>query len=141
MIVTWTDARTTAAIINALRTAGMTQLFVGGSEIVTDDFPGLLVPDPGSVIALRPGGESFHLPAEDRQEFAQRYRAQYPTARKRRGPDVGAYLSFEATHHLLAAINRAGLERDAVRRTLQAMNEGCLARLEDGRWTMVEADR
>jgi len=44
------------------------------------------------------------------------------TARFKRPPGPDAFALFEATRHLLAAIEDAGLDREAVRRTLERIN-------------------
>ena len=46
--------------------------------------------------------------------------------------------SLDAAAHLAVAIELAGTEREAIRRTLDAMSRLRVARLEDGAWIVEE---
>jgi hypothetical protein len=145
VVVTGSDKETTARIVREMRTAGMSQLVVVSPECVTDDFASLVGVPPGEVIALDPaapdpvtgGGGTFSRSYADRNA-------------RGRGANDNAYRSFAATDHLLHAINVAGPNREAVRRTLEEMNRNPvgeahyqeffepvplrMARLEPGGW-------
>jgi hypothetical protein len=131
VVLTWSDARTSAVLLRRLREAGLNALFVGGDRIVNREFITLAGPDPGPVIAL--GRCPHHDSAE---EVAP---PETDDLRRRLGlsrlpPSPHATRSFEATEHLIAAIERGGPERQAIREALREMEYVTLARLEDGAW-------
>jgi branched-chain amino acid transport system substrate-binding protein len=127
VVLTWCDAETAAAILRRLRAAGMAQLFVGNERMVTDEFVRLVGGNPGPVVAL--GGCSAAEDEEEAARFAESYEARF-----KRRPRPEAFRSYDAARHLLQAINLAGLERDAIRRTLRDMSTAFMVRLDEGRW-------
>jgi hypothetical protein len=143
VVLTWCDPPTSAAIVRALRAAGMNHLFVGGAQIVGDEFTALAGPDPGPVVAPRLEA-SRDDPAAAR--FAEDYMARY-----KQPPSADAFSLFEAVNHLMEAIETAGLDREAIRHALREMahdpdgerhreewphgpDEIVLGRLEGGGW-------
>lgn len=126
-VLTWSDAELAAGILRQMCQAGMTQLFVGSEHLVTDGFVKLVGCDPGRVIALWDCSARSDETAVAR--FAESYEALF-----KRPPKPAALGSYAAAGHLLRAINIAGLEREAIRRTLADMSNAFMARLEDGRW-------
>ncbi len=143
VVLTWNDAATSAAIVNGMRKIGMTQVFVGSERIVRAEFTELIGKNPGTVLAAYPN-------RADRDRDAARFQQRF-TKRFKRPPSPDAYLSYLAGRHLLLAINIAGLDRAAVRRTLERMGrdthpehaclessvpvETMLAHLKARRWT------
>jgi ABC-type branched-subunit amino acid transport system substrate-binding protein len=111
VVLTWDDASTSAAIVRALRDAGMDQVFVGSGRIIDDAFTTSAGPDPGRVFAgdRGPSDRAF-------EQFSRDYRARFKF-----WPDRDAYELFQAVDHLLEAIGRAGPDREAVRRELTSM--------------------
>ena len=132
VVFTWCDAEVAAAILRAMRQAGMSALFVGGEQVMTDTFVKLVGCDPGRVIAL------WGCPAEGQGNAAARFAESYEALFKQR-PKPEAVHSYDAARHLLRAINIAGLEREALRRTLQDLSTALVARLEDGCWRFYGA--
>ncbi len=132
VVLTWCDADLSAVILRQMRQAGMTPLFVGSEHIVTDEFVRLVGADPGPIIAL--WDCSAGDDESERARFAEGYEARF-----KRSPKPEAFRSYDAARHLLRAIDLAGLDREAIRRTLQGMSTACVARLEDGRWTFRDS--
>lgn len=124
----------------------MSQPVVVSSECVADDFVALVGVDAGEVIALDP--TASEPVARGSESFAEKYVARDP--RRRGRPSAQARRSFAATDHLLHAVNTAGPDRPAVRRTLEVMSRSStgeahyeqlfealptrLARLREGKW-------
>ncbi len=148
-VLTWCDAALSAMLVRRMREAGLTQLFVGSDEIVDERFTELVGPDPGEVIAAYPiTNRARRAPLSD---FAGKYAEQNVAGGVERPPGLDAYAAYDATLHLLDAINRAGLDREAIRQTLTAMSHSAdgekhfteshrpggsmFARLQGGRWT------
>lgn len=148
VVLTWYDEVTSAEILRRMREMGMSQLFVGSDRIVGDGFLKHAGPDPGAVIApvKRPTTWSH----EGLAEFTRKYAERNLAGSGPRGPNENAYRSYHAAHHLMAAINVAGLDRAAIRRTLEQLRrypkgehhyeracppaELTFARIEDGAW-------
>lgn len=131
VVLTWSGAQLSAEILRLLRDEGLSSLFVGCGEIVCDSFTDAAGEEPGRVIAAYPcNHDSAEAVAE---EFAKQP-AKRPSAMRKPRLPVEAHSSFDAASHLLEAINIAGLDRRAIRRTLRDMDEAALARLVDGRW-------
>ena len=126
-VLTWCEPEVAAGILRQMRQAGMTQLFVGSEHLVTGRFAELVGCDPGRVIAL------WNCSARSDEAAAARFARSYE-ARFKRPPKSEAILSYDAARHLLRAIDVAGLDREAIRRTLTDMGDAFMARLEDGRW-------
>ncbi len=149
VVLTWCDMRTSANILRQMREAGMDQLFVGGKEIVDDEFASLVGVDPGAVIAAYPIRRLGASPALS--AFAKQYAEQNVRGRVATGPGINAYASFDAADHLIEAIKTAGPNREAVQRVLERMSRSAtgelhherlrepgkttLAHLEAGHWT------
>jgi len=137
VLLTWADAPTTATLLRKLRAEGLDQLVVGSPRIVNPEFVTLAGPDAGAVIALARCSHfdvAGDLPRLDEETLRRRP----PTARERAAPRADR--SFEAATHLLVAIELAGPDREAVRRTLRAMGEPMLANLEDGVWSLSDLE-
>ncbi|MHC4107068.1 MAG: ABC transporter substrate-binding protein [Planctomycetota bacterium] len=115
VVLTWCDRPLSAAILRAMREAGMSQLFVGSAQILSDEFIALAAPEPGPVIAVHPGANRADQAAAAR--FAERY-----TARFKHPPPADAYPLFDAVNHLLEAIDIAGFDREAIREALRTMS-------------------
>jgi branched-chain amino acid transport system substrate-binding protein len=115
VVLTWSDAPRSAAMLRAMRQAGMDQLFVGSDMIVSDEFVALAGAEPGAVIAAIP--PSDHAGHRTEARFADDHLQRF-----RRTPTPGAFRVFEAVNHLVEAINIAGPDREAVRRALDAMS-------------------
>jgi ABC-type branched-subunit amino acid transport system substrate-binding protein len=115
VVLTWCDASRSAAILRAMRQAGMTQLLVGSEAMMTDEFVALAGPGVGSVIAVCPPDDRAEPPAAVR--FVDDYRQRF-----KRLPTPGAFRTYEAVNHLLEAINIGGPDRDAVRHALGTMS-------------------
>jgi ABC-type branched-subunit amino acid transport system substrate-binding protein len=115
VVLTWSDAPRSAAMLRAMRRAGMDQLFVGSPDIVSDEFVALAGAEPGVVFAAIPPSDHADHPTEARftDDYLQRFR---------RPPTPGAFRVFEAVNHLVEAINIAGPDREAVRRALADMS-------------------
>ena len=88
-----------ATILRRIRAAGLTSVFVVGSEIAIDGWSESAGLPPGRVLAWLPPGDS-----EARAASA-------------------AVRSFDATDHLLQAVVEAGDDREQVRRTLERMRD------------------
>jgi ABC-type branched-subunit amino acid transport system substrate-binding protein len=130
VVLTWTDARTSAELLRGLRSAGLDQLFVGSDLILNRDFVGSAGPDPGQVIAF---ARCPHLDvADDVASTNQRDSRSLPGLQA--GSSRHAERSLRAAAHLLAAIELAGPKPEAVRGALCEMSEVELAILEDGVW-------
>ncbi|MCP4248714.1 MAG: amino acid ABC transporter substrate-binding protein [bacterium] len=130
VLLTRYDAETSAAIVKAMRRAGMDQLVMGSEHLVTADFANRTDGNPGPVLALwacRYCGD-----ADARTRFVEAYRA-----RMKRSPSPQAYRSYDAARYLLSAIDLAGPDREAIRRTLQVMQTAAVARLERGGWRFI----
>jgi hypothetical protein len=139
-VLTWTDADRSAAILRAMRDAGMAQVFVGSDQITGDRFITLAGPRPGAVVAPGPAADGTDGTAEAR--FIEDY-----TRRFRRPPTPGAFYTYEAARLLLEAIEAGGPDREAVRRALGDLgrdsgavgrpdraDQAVFGRLRGGRW-------
>ncbi|MGB2984346.1 MAG: ABC transporter substrate-binding protein [Phycisphaerae bacterium] len=135
VVLTWCDVSLSARVLRRMREVGMSQLFVGGEQLVSDEFVKLAGRDPGSVIAPYPCPHRKNHQALAR--FAERYTAQSSSARMQRPPTVDAYLTYHAAKHLLLAINMAGLDREAIRQVLTKMGDITVAKLKKGVWEQV----
>ncbi len=148
VILAWPDAAAAAAIVTALRDAGMDQVFVGGKPIVDTAFVQAAGDQPGEVLALYAAPRRADTPSLER--FTERYGERNVIGGVRRKPDSRAYASRAATEHLLTAIDEAGADLDAVAKRLRTMSRSATgeahfeklhepttviqAVLEDGRW-------
>jgi hypothetical protein len=108
----------------------MRQPIVVSSECVADDFAELSGADVGEVIALDP--TTPEPVARDGSSFAKRYVDR--DVRGRAHPSADAYRSFAATDHLLHAVDTAGPDREAVRRTLEAGSRDPTGEAHYERW-------
>ena len=111
-MLTWCDAVTAARILRGLRGAGCDAAFVGGPQLVVADLADRAGGNPGEVLAL-------YATTQSRREI-ERFTRDYESRFKRPCTDT-AYLSYRAMRHLLAALEGAAPERDAVRRELGRM--------------------
>lgn len=149
-LLTWSDATMSASILNRLRDAGMGLLFVGGRDIVCDEFISLVGNNPGPVLAVRPSARR----TDGESRFAKEYADRIVRKRGDGSPGDHAYRTLDSTDHLLYAINASGPDRWAVRRQLEVMESNVtgekhyershqgtkpiLTRLQDGRWRFEE---
>ncbi len=113
-VLTWSDARTSAALLGGMRKAGLRSALLGGPSVVNEEFAGSAPPDAGMVLAVAPcpHAEAGGGPA--------------PTSLHDR--------SLEAAAHLIAAVEIAGRDRQAVRDALQRMRSQAVARFKNGVW-------
>ena len=148
-VFTWCDIQTSALILKRMREAGMTQLFVGSDGIVENELVELVGTNPGPVIAAYPITDRARRKLLG--DFAKEYAERNYVGTTKRPPGPDAYFAYDATRHLLEAINVAGPNREAIRRTLTAMSHDAngerhfeeshspgpsmFARLQGGRWT------
>ncbi len=168
VVMTWCDAAAAGRLVKTIRAMGMDQLVIGGDPMVCERFVELAGTSPGAVIAVQlckhppalGGGaatiEDRQSPGQGRQSplerFIKSYRAQRLSTRSPSGPDLGAFLSFEGTSHLLQAISSSQAaewgdkrrsiiyqQREAVRAALCDLSTSCVLQLIDGRWRRVQA--
>jgi len=113
-VLTWSDARTSAVLLGGMRKAGLDAALVGGPRIVNEEFARLAPPDAGTVLAVAP----------------------CPHAEQGGGPAPESLhdRSSEAAAHLLAAVEIAGRDREAVRGILERLRSQAVARLKNGAW-------
>jgi branched-chain amino acid transport system substrate-binding protein len=132
IVLTWCDAAPAAAILRAMRDAGMDQVLVGSDALLDPAFTGLAGPEPGAVVAAADG--ETDRPRADR--FAADYRARF-----RRPPAPGAIAVFDAVSRLIETIETAGTDRAAVRDAMRASEDAAggpvLAQLVDGAWQLL----
>jgi len=137
VLLTWSDSATSAAVLRGLRAAGWGGLFVGGDRIVTGEFVDLAGANPGRVLA--PGRcRHYEFYGDDAPDAHDELRTRLRASPAPVSPH--ARRSFDATMHLLAAIEIAGPERVAIRAALSDMRTVTLARLEDGAWVVSALD-
>ncbi|MCB9853088.1 MAG: ABC transporter substrate-binding protein [Phycisphaerales bacterium] len=130
VILTWTDAQTSASLLRRLRASAMHQIFVGCDRMVGDASIAMAAGDSGIVLAPEP---CSHRSLYDLSEIP----ADPDPRRSHRGkslPSMEDELSFDATQHLLEAINFAGADRKAVRDRLTEMRSPALGVLDHARW-------
>lgn len=147
-VLTWCDVDTSAVILQRMREVGMEQLLVCSDQIVNDRFVRLVGTDPGPIIAAYPITERARLAVLG--DFAKKYAEQTCVGLVRHPPGPEACFAYDATRHLLRAINIAGPDHSAIRRTLAAMSFSAsgerhfeethspgtpmFARLREGKW-------
>jgi ABC-type branched-subunit amino acid transport system substrate-binding protein len=136
-VLTWADARTSAGLLRNLRSAGLTQLFVGSDLIVNREFIDLAGPDPGEVIAF---SRCPHFEVADDTVPSEREAVRRVPRSSRSWVSPHAGRSLEAAAHLLAAIELAGSEPEAIRARLREMRAVRLATLEHGSWRFSPLD-
>ncbi len=114
-LMTWCDPQLSAVILRRMRAIGMSQMFVGSHQTVSNEFLKLTGGDSGAVLAAWPLASRWNRRAAGRfsEDYANRFH---------RRPALHAYPLYEAAKHLLEAINIAGLNREAVRETLREMS-------------------
>jgi len=150
-VLTWADAPTSAAFLRSLRAAGSDATFVGGPALTDSAFVEAVGTDAGSVIALLGTDETDK--GAHYAPFAERYSERALARRRGATPPQDALRSYEATDHILAAMDGAGCDRTAVRDQLRAMDRGSMgelhyerlhgptrvniARLDGGVWTKI----
>jgi len=136
VVLTWSDASSSALILNGIREAGISPVFLGSDRIVCDEF----IHDAGGgrerVFASFPCTHRFESPRRSLQESR-------PADSKSPGQfqfdDIEAALSWDATLHLCEAIDGAA-DRSvvSVQNALRQMREFPLAILENGQWRRQE---
>jgi len=113
VVLAWADAAVSADIVRHLRKAGLTAVFVGGPLIVGEEFVGLAGAEAGPVLALP--ASDVPLGGEFDTAFAAAYAERNLVGGAPRPPTVEGHRSHEAADHLLAAIQRAGVNHRFVR--------------------------
>ncbi len=126
-VVSFCGTEEAAWIVRSLRGAGLSMPFVGGGKIVRHDFGSLAGGAPGAVIAL--WGCPSVLGSDGKSGVAARYRRKFKI-----NVQIRSFRDYQATSHLLWAIDLAGLDRGAIRETLASIPDANMARLERGRW-------
>jgi ABC-type branched-subunit amino acid transport system substrate-binding protein len=137
VVLAWSDARSSAALLQSMRAAGLSQLFVGSEEIVNSEFIDLAGADAGQVLAFA-RCPHFAVSGDTAPSDADALRDLLGVSRSR--PSPHASRSFDAAVHLMAAIELAGAEPEAVRGALCEMNAVTLARLTNGAWSFSRLD-
>ena len=132
VILTWCDVSTASAILRGMRDRGSAAVFIGGDEIVCNEFVSQIGRDPGTILAPYPCQHRKDRAA--RAEFVREYARGWP----RRITSVDPELTFDAVHHLLEAVQIAAPNPEAVREVLQEMDRPCMARLDGERWVTCE---
>ena len=128
-VLTWCDASLSAHLLRGMRDVGMAQRFVGSDALVDESFTDAFKtrgqdPHAGVVIAAYPITTSVRRAVLS--DFATRYSDQSVIGGVRRSPSLRAYHSYDATLHLVDAVNRAGNDREAVRRVLSADSQSAV---------------
>jgi len=118
-VLTWSDAQASAALLGGIRKAGLRAALVGGPAIVNEDFARSAPPDAGTVLAVTPCSHAEAGGGPPPESLHDR--------------------SSEAAEHLLAAVENAGRDREAVRGELQRKRSQSVARLKNGVWGTVAA--
>ena len=88
VVLTWSDAPRSAAIQRAMRRAGMSQVFIGSHEIMSDEFAALAGSEPGSVLALCPPARRMDHAAAAR--FADDYMQRFKRPPRPGGRGIGS---------------------------------------------------
>ncbi|MCH8966747.1 MAG: ABC transporter substrate-binding protein [Planctomycetes bacterium] len=120
VVLTWTDAKTSAAILRRMRELGMDQLFVGSRSIVGDEFIALAGENPGAVLALYTTPR--RVDSDSRADFIARYSERNVRGAVPVPPDREAFFSYDAADHLMHAVNIADPGREALRQMLFDMS-------------------
>ncbi len=133
VVLTWSDAKTSAEFVQRMREANMPQLVVGSDAMLRGDFATLVGVDPGSVCAATPCWG--HEGAAGEEWFTKRYadRGSVGRAKKNR-PGRDALASFHSANLLIKAVNIAGADRWRLQGTLRDLRRAQFASLEDGVW-------
>jgi ABC-type branched-subunit amino acid transport system substrate-binding protein len=113
-VLTWSDAHASAVLLGGMRQAGLRAALVGGPAIVNEEFARSAPPDAGTVLAVAP---CLHVESVDGP-----------------APESLHDRSREAAAHLLAAVENAGRDREAVRGRLLRVRSQAVARLTNGAW-------
>jgi hypothetical protein len=132
-VLTWSDAQSSAGLLLRMRSAGLDQLFVGSDLIVNPEFVSLAGPDPGRVIAFA-RCPHFKVADDIVPTDPDVLRSMPGVPRSEALPHADR--SVRAAAHLLAAIELAGPEPEAIRGRLCEMDEIELAILENGAWRL-----
>lgn len=133
VVLTWSDARNSAQLLRKMRSAGLDQLFVGSDLIVNPEFVSQTGPDPGEVLAF---ARCPHFEVADDVSPTNGDALRGLPGGSGRGTSPHADRSLHAAAHLLAAIELAGPDPDAIRGRLCEMSEVELAILEGGEWRL-----
>jgi branched-chain amino acid transport system substrate-binding protein len=132
-VLTWCDLNRSVQILKHMREIGMPQLFLGGEEIANRAFIESAGDRAGRVIAAWPQVDRAHPNAV--AEFTQAY-----VARFKRQPSPYAFGIYEATNHLLSAIDSAGADRWAVRQALGRMSGDAVGEMHSERFSPRRRD-
>ena len=152
VVLSWSDAPTSARIISELRRAGLDAVFVGSSNILQDAFLDRAAPDPGSVM-------TFVTERTRGSQTDDAFRLQYAQRNHRLGqqqqPGENAFRCRDALRHVAFAIRAAGADRMALRKVLSRMASSLvgekhyeldhlpgpltIATLGSGEWTFQQA--
>jgi hypothetical protein len=112
--LTWSDAQATSALLDGMRKAALHAALAGGPSIVNDEFARSAPLDAGTVLAVAPCSHAEAAGGPPPESLHDR--------------------SYEAAAHLLAAVEIAGRDREAVRGELQRLRSQAVARLKNGVW-------
>ncbi len=135
VLLTWCDAATSAAILEHANAAGWRGAFVGSDWIVCDELIEAVGESPSPILAIRPGSERPSRTEFER--FVQRYARQSSPVKRLRPPTAAAIANYDATLLMLAAVNEAGPDRDAVRVALSERSRPYIVRWRSGKWAEV----
>jgi hypothetical protein len=113
-VMTWSDARASAALLGGMRKEGLRAALVGGPRIVNEEFAKSAPPDVGTVLAVAPCPHAEAVGGPPPESLHDR--------------------SSGAAAHLIAAVESAGRDREAVRGALQSVRSQAVARLKNGAW-------
>jgi len=119
-LLTWCDAKTASIILTRLRQAGSDAVFVGGSTLMTGGLVAMVDVNPGAVVALL--GTDAADKGNHYGSFAERYSERALARTRGAAPPEEALRSYEATDHMLAAMDAVGCDRIAVRGRLRVMD-------------------
>ena len=106
-LVIWGDARQAGMILKQMRAMGMRQPVFGSSRIAYPEVMKIAGPAAEGLVVVTPLDPTRTDPQW--QQFRQRYQARFHT-----GPDAYAAYAFDGMNVLLAAIQKAGLNRGRI---------------------------
>ncbi|MCP5103012.1 MAG: amino acid ABC transporter substrate-binding protein [bacterium] len=148
-VITYGDAVESALILKQMRAMGMNQWFIGSDRMVSPEFIKIVGPNPGKVVA----GYPYDPESKDTKylEFKRKFNDRYGEA-----PETYAAHAYDGMTMLIAAIEKAGLNRAKIRDELanikryrgvtgqkefdpvfNNISPAVLAILKNGRWSFL----